>query len=77
MKKHQYAPVALLAAALLMLFLPAASPAAAAAADPLVKELQSELDLAFFEHFWSELEREAGEYLPDLSWKTLMERLQA
>ena len=79
MRKHRKTAAAVFAAALLALALsgPAGSAAAAAAADPLVSELQSELDLGFFDRYWGELEREVGEYLPGLSWKTLLERLQA
>ena len=66
---------AAIAAVSMLLILTA--PSAAAAADPLIRDLQSELDLGFFDRYWGELEKEARDYLPELSWKKLLERLQA
>lgn len=74
MRAHAGAAAALLMA--LSVFLLPGLPAAASAVDPLVSDLQGELDLDFFDRYWGELEREAGEYLPELSWKSVMERLQ-
>ncbi len=35
----------------------------------IAPEIAGELDLTFFERYWHELEREAGEYLPGLHWR--------
>ncbi|MEW5785650.1 MAG: stage III sporulation protein AE [Bacillota bacterium] len=50
---------------------------ASAAPQPLVRELQDQLDLNFFDRYWSELDNEVREYMPGLHWQILMERLQA
>lgn len=34
--------------------------------------LESQLDLNFFDRYWEELEREAGEYLPVLNWRSFL-----
>lgn len=59
----------------LLILIPAGL-AEAAVTDPLVRDLQGELDLGYFDRYWRDLEREAREYLPELSWKNLLERLQ-
>ena len=48
---------AAIAAVSMLLILTA--PSTAAAADPLVQDLQSDLDLSFFDRYWGELEKEA------------------
>lgn len=76
MKAHLQAAIAASIAAALLLFILTGS-STAAAADPLIRDLQSELDLGFFDRYWGELEKEARDFLPELSWKKLLERLQA
>ena len=65
------------AACILVVIIVSCSAAAAAAAQPqqLVRELQDELDLSFFDRYWSELDQEVREYLPGLYWRDLIERL--
>lgn len=61
--------------ALLLLLLPVfagtgtTARAAVPAAVEISPEIAGEIDLSFFERFWRELEREAGEYLPGLQWQ--------
>ncbi len=49
---------------------------AEAAPDPLVRELEEELDFTYFDRYWSELEQEINEYLPGLHWRDFLERLR-
>ncbi|HOL17942.1 MAG TPA: stage III sporulation protein AE [Bacillota bacterium] len=63
----------LAAAALLLCLLPLK---VEAAPDPLVQELEEELDFTYFDRYWSELEQEVNEYLPGLHWRDFLERLQ-
>ncbi len=60
-------------AAVTVLVVPATAVAAPAL---LVEELRGELDLSFFERYWSELESEVQEYLPGLHWRDFVDRLQ-
>ncbi len=76
MKAHLQALVMAAVAAVLMLLILIA-PSAAAATDPLVQDLQNDLDLSFFDRYWGELEKEARDFLPEMSWRKLLERLQA
>lgn len=52
------------------------SAGASAAPEVLIEEMRHELDLSFFTEYWSELEREAEEYLPGLHWSLFVEKLQ-
>lgn len=38
--------------------------------------LQDSLDLHYIDHYWRELESEVQEYLPGLSWRTLLDRFR-
>ena len=79
MRKHRKTAAAVFAAALMALALsgPAGSAAAAASADPLVRELQSELDLGYFDRYWGELEKEARGYILELNPERLLERIRS
>jgi len=66
----------LAAAAAAVLILLIFAPEFAAAADPLVQDLQGSLDLSHFDRYWSELEKEARHFLPELSWQKLLEQFQ-
>lgn len=67
----------MVATAAVMMFLISIVPSAAAAADPLVQDLQNDLDLSYFDRFWGELEKDARDFLPELNWRKLLEQLQA
>ncbi|NLA05695.1 MAG: stage III sporulation protein AE [Firmicutes bacterium] len=57
-----------------------ASPAPSAAApvmDPLVEEMQSDLDLSYFDRYWRELEKEARGYILELNPERLLERIRS
>ena len=66
----------MVATAAVMMFLISIVPSAAAAADPLVQDLQNDLDLSYFDRFWGELEKDARDFLPELNWRKLLEQLQ-
>jgi stage III sporulation protein AE len=63
------------AACVLAAVIVSGSASVAAAPQELVQELQEELDLSFFDRYWSELDQEVREYLPGLYWRDLIERL--
>ena len=67
----------LLLSGLLFLFVPALSAAAAAPADPIIEEMQDDLELGYFERYWGELEEEARGYIPELSPDQLLERIRS
>ena len=57
-----------------------ASPASSAAApvmDPLIEEMQSDLDLSYFDRYWRELEKEARGYILELNPERLLERIRS
>ncbi len=64
-----------LAAVLLLLFV--TTPAGAAPEEAIIDDLQSDLDLGYFDRFWGELDQEARGYLPELSWERLLERIRS
>lgn len=64
--------IILFIAALLSAFLGAGKAAAQAEAQPSPLELKNEVDLSYLEHYWQELEREAGDYLPRISWRDFL-----
>lgn len=61
--------VALICAALLLLVAP--SPGLAQDPLDLAREQADRLDMHSIEEFWQELEREAGEFLPDFHWRDI------
>jgi stage III sporulation protein AE len=73
--KSRRAAAPLLLALAAALLLTAAAPAAAQTTPGL--ELFDELDLNFFDRYWSELEKDVQEYLPGLSWRKIMDSLQS
>ena len=68
----------LLFSGVLLLFAsPAPSAAAAPAVDPLVEEMQADLDLSYFDRYWGELEKEARGYILELNPERLLERIRS
>ncbi len=45
--------------------------------DPLVEEMQSDLDLSYFDRYWRELEKEARGYILELNPERLLERIRS
>lgn len=62
---------------LLLLSAGPAATAASPATDPIVEELQGDLDLSYFDRYWGELEQEAHRYVPGLSAEGLLERVRS
>lgn len=63
--------------AVLTLLLVVSTAAAAPVTEAIIDDLQSDLDLSFFDRFWGELEKEVHEYIPGLSWERLLERIRS
>lgn len=61
----------------LFLFASPAPSAAAPVMDPLVEEMQSDLDLSYFDRYWRELEKEARGYILELNPERLLERIRS
>ena len=63
--------VKILYLSLIIIFL-AGGTAVQAAPEYSQEYLEDQVDLNFFDRYWEELEREAGEYLPALNWRSFL-----
>lgn len=66
-----------LAGALLLLLVTTSAAGAAPATETIIDDLQSDLDLGYFDRFWGELEQEARDFVPALSWERLLEKIRS
>lgn len=57
---------------LMLIITTVAVPAQAEATEDMVQEQVRQLELQEIEAFWQELQREVGEYLPDITWKDFL-----
>lgn len=68
---------AVICAALVTPIFTVSSAAAAPVTETITEDLQSELDLSFFDRYWGELDKEVRDYFPGLSWERLLERIRS
>ncbi len=68
---------ALAGALLLALVVTTSAVGAAPVSETIIDDLQGDLDLSHFERLWGELDQEARDFLPDLSWPRLLEKIRS